>query len=94
MPRASDSFSAEPEGHIQYDEAVFGGIHLKLPTKAICCAALDEVKHKVHEVLLKTKGTNFGSLAPNRWVFHSSKLMNAGGSASFAACSRGVGPKF
>ena len=51
-------------------EATFSGLKLtsatstfKSPTKEVSCAALDEVKHKVHDTLLASKGTNFRYLA-------------------------------
>lgn len=68
---------AEPGGYIQWDEADLGGIYLKSPTKDISYAALEEVKNKVHSVLLASKGTNFRYLAPNRSFFLSEKLMKS-----------------
>ena len=63
MSYSTDLPCAEPGGYIQWDEADFGGIYLKTPTKEVSCAALDEVKHRVHDALLASKGTNFRYLA-------------------------------
>ena len=54
-----DRLPSEPGGYIQWDESDFGGIRLDSPKQEIPHTALDELKAKVHDVLMKTKGTNF-----------------------------------
>ncbi|KAL8722511.1 MAG: hypothetical protein Q9225_001027 [Loekoesia sp. 1 TL-2023] len=58
----SDTFliPLEPGGYLQWDEADFGGLYVNSPHPDISCAALGELKVKVHSLLQATKGTTFG----------------------------------